>query len=333
MAEAWREGRDIRGERAAGRTGDEAWREGRDIRGEHATGRAERSIATLAGRQHGVASRRQLRHLGLSDDAIDRRIAAGRLHRLHRGVYAVGHTVIGARGRWMAAVLACGDGAALSHEAAAALWGIRRRDAARIDVTVPTTAGRSQRPGLRIHRTRMLRPDEVTAADGIPVTTPARTLLDLAATLDTDALKRALDRAEILELTDYPTLDAVARAHPEHPGSTRLRRTLRTYVAGTVTRSSLEELFLALCRRHGLPAPRVNAYVCGFEVDFLFDEQRLVVETDGWRYHGTRQAFERDRDRDATLLLEGYRTLRVTYHRLQRAPDVVAATLKRLLAA
>jgi Protein of unknown function (DUF559) len=148
------------------------------------------------------------------------------------------------------------------------------------------------------------------ARHGIRVTTPARTLLDLAATVGTDALHRALDRTEILELTDYPALDAIARTHPNHRGATPLRAAVRTWLAGTKIRSDLEELFLALCRRHGPPRPIVNGHVQGFEVDFLFAEQRLIVEIDSWRYHKTSRAFDADRARDAVHLQNGYRTVR-----------------------
>jgi very-short-patch-repair endonuclease len=287
-------------------------------------------IAGLARRQHGVVAVRQLAALGLSPRAVSHRASTGRLHRVHHGVYAVGHTLLGRRGHWMAAALACGPRAGLCDAAAGALWGIRRSDAAQIDVVVPSRGGRS-RAGLRIHRRPSLLPGELITEEGIPVTSPARTLLDLAAILNLDALHRALDRAEMLELTDSPALDAIARAHPNHRGATPLRAALTTYVAGAMTRSDLEERFLALCRRHGLPPPRTNQHVHGFEVDFLFAEQRLVVETDGWRSHRSRRAFERDRDRDAALLLQGYRTLRITHERLRSDPAGVAATLSALL--
>ena len=289
------------------------------------------ALARLVRRQHGVVSRGDLRALGLSDDAIDRRVAAGRLHRLHRGVFAVGHTLLTGKGRSMAAVLACGDGAALFHASAADLLGIRRSDSAWIDVVVPTGAGRAKRAGIRLHRVRTLRADEVTTHDGIRVTTPARTLLDLAATLTRDRLERALDRTEILELTDYPALDAMARAHPHHRGSNKLRAALGTYLAGTMTRSDLEDLFLSICRHHGLPRPRVNHHLAGNEVDFLFVEERLIVEIDSWRYHKTRRAFDQDRARDALHLTLGYRTIRFTDRQLDRDPNGVAATLQAAL--
>src|SRR4051794_18802250 len=287
---------------------------------------SDRELAALAALQHGVVAREQLRGLGLSDTAISQRCRAGRLHRLHLGVYSVGHTVLGVRGRWMAAVLACGSDAALSHASAAALWEIRASDAVYIDVTARRT-GR-KRPGLRIHRPRTLQADEVTERYGIPTTTPARTILDLGAALQPDRLNRLLDEAERRELTDYPALDALARAHPGHRGAAKLMRALRTHTAGAVlTRSELEASFIALCQVHGLESPQVNERLAGLEVDFVFHSHRLAIETDGWEFHRTRQAFERDRRRDAILTRAGYRTLRFTYRQITNEPRTVAATI------
>ncbi len=291
----------------------------------------ERGIASLAGRRHGVVTRGELRQLGFSDSAIDRRVAAGRLHRLHRGVYAVGHDVLTRRGRWLAAVLACGPGAALSHASAAAHWEIRRGEPARVVVSVPTAGGRA-RTRKTVHRRTDLRPDEVTVRHGIPVTTAPRTALDLAATLQRAHLERLLDEIEIRELTDYPALRAIAAAHPGHRGTARLRAALATHDAGSdVTRSGLETCFVQICDAHGLPRPRINQPVAGRTGDFLFPEARVVVETDTWRYHRTRRAFEDDRARDALLARAGYRTLRFTDHHLEVEPAVVAATIAGLL--
>jgi very-short-patch-repair endonuclease len=288
----------------------------------------DRTIADLAGRQYGVVSRDQLRRHGIGDDVIDRRLAGGRLHAIHRGVYAVGHRVLGPHGRFLAAVLACGRDAVLSHASAAELWGLRRSGATVIDVSVPTAGGRS-RPRLRIHRVPSLHASDCDVHRGIPVTSPARTLLDLAAVLDTRGLERALDRAEQLELTDYPALEALARARPGHHGAGELRRALGTHEAGTtLTKSELEELFLALCRRHGLPKPRVNSWLEAKQVDFLFPGHRLIVETDSWMHHRSREAFENDRARDALMARAGYRTLRFTYRQIERDPASVAATLR-----
>jgi hypothetical protein len=284
-------------------------------------------IPLLAARQHGVVSRAQLLGAGLSSSAIARRVRAGALHRVHAGVYSVGHTALGERGRWMAAVLAGGPTAALSHHSAAALWELRPVDPVAVHVMVPRTGARS-RPGLWIHRPRTLRPDEVTARHGIPVTTAVRTILDLAPTLSERDLQRTLEEAIVLRLASATSLDALARSHRGHHGAPKLQRALTTHTPGTtLTRSELEERFLALCAAHGLPRPAVNARVAGLDVDFLFAERRVVVETDGWRYHGHRAAFERDRRRDAALTRAGYRTLRFTHDQVAREPRVVAATV------
>jgi len=293
----------------------------------------DRAIRALAARQHAVVTRAQLRSIGLADSSISQRAATGRLHRLHTGVYSVGHTLLTQHGRWMAAVLACGPDATLSHSSAAALWGLRRSATATIDVTVPRTGKRS-RARIRIHRPRTLHPDETTTRRGIPVTTPARTILDVAATLRQPDLEHVLDRMEILELTDYPSLAALARAHAAHRGAHRLLGILDTHEAGTnLTRSGLEILFRHLCHDHGLPQPRVNTTVEGQEVDFLFEARRLIVETDSWRYHKTRRAFENDRARDAVTTAAGYRTLRFTDRQLTDNPNAVAATLTTILEA
>jgi predicted transcriptional regulator of viral defense system len=288
----------------------------------------DKVVARLAERQHGVVAARQLATIGLSRNAVSARAQAGRLHRVHRGVYAVGHPVLTVNGRRMAAVLAAGPGAALSHASAAALWEIRPTSATRIDVSVRSAAGRGKRPGLRIHRAARLRDDEVTEHHGIRVTTPARTLLDLAATLTPRALERALDEAEIKQLYDRTSLDALARAHAGERGAAALKRAIDDDGDPTVTDSELEELMLALCDEHGLPRPRPRAWVAGLRVDFLFAASRLVVETDGYRYHRTRRAFERDRERDAILARAGYRVLRFTHRQLTKSASEVAATIR-----
>jgi very-short-patch-repair endonuclease/predicted transcriptional regulator of viral defense system len=284
-------------------------------------------VARLAARQHGVVARRQLEATGMSASAVGRWAAEGRLHRVHRGVYAVGHPILTANGRRMAAVLAVGPGAVLSHASAAALWEIRRTSAPRIDVAVRGTGGRAKRSGLRIHRTPTLQADEITGHQGIPVTTPSRTLLDLAATLPRRALERALDEAEVLELYDLSSLDALARAHAGERGAAALQRALDLDGDPALTKSELEERMLALCEAHGLPRPRVNVDVAGLEVDFVFADQRLAVEADSWTYHRTRRAFERERERDAILARAGYRTLRFTHRQLTRRAAEVAETI------
>jgi very-short-patch-repair endonuclease len=298
---------------------------------ECASGHVDAGLAALATRQYGVVSRAQLRSLGLSDGGISARIARGGLVRLHHGVYAVGHTVLVPRGRWLAAVLACGVDAVLSHAAAGALWDLRPSGATVIDVTVAGSGGRRRRPGIRVHRARSLA-GQTTVRDGIRVTTPARTILDLAIGLDGRPLERLLDRAELLRLADRPSLDAMARANAGHSGARRLAATLRDHEPGTtLTRSELEERFLGLCREAGLPRPRVNHHVEGYEVDFVFAAQRLLVETDGWRHHRSRASFEGDRRRDAVHAAAGYRTLRFTHRQLANEAATVIAALATAL--
>jgi very-short-patch-repair endonuclease len=213
-------------------------------------------------------------------------------------------------------------------QSAAALWGLQRGEPTIVDVTAQRT-GR-KRPGIRIHRPRIAA--ETTTHDGIPVTTPARTIIDMAAILTPSRLEALLNQAEIRELTDYPALDAVARAHPGHGGATKLRRTLQTYYAGSdIDRSDLELLFADLCRELDLPTPRVNQRVVGKEVDFLFPGERLIVEIDSWRYHKTRRAFEDDRARDVLTTAAGYRTLRFTDRQLTNRPTEVAAAVHAVL--
>jgi very-short-patch-repair endonuclease len=226
----------------------------------------------------------------------------------------------------MAAVLAGGPRAVLSHRSAGALWGILRDGSARTDVSVPRSGGKH--PGLRVHRPRSLSPGETTTRHRIPTTTPARTILDLAALLNQDQLERLLDQAEIEAVTDHPALRAIAAAHPGHQGAAKLTRTLDHHEAGAIrTRSDLERLFLTICRDHGLPTPLVNQYVDDDQVDFLFPAQRLIVEADSWTYHRTRRRFERDRRRDVAHTLAGYRTLRFTDRDLEDAPTTVANAL------
>lgn len=288
----------------------------------------DRRILALADRQHGVITRHQLMALGLDDRAIGRRVRAGSLHRVHRGVYAVGHPRLTMRGRYLAAVVSYGDRAVASHRTAAVLWGLLPERGPRIDVTVPRGGSRSRRGAIIVHRSA-LAAEDVTVRDGIPVTTPARTIVDLADFLPHRALERVLDEAAYLRL-DLGALEPL----PGRRGSGRLARVLARHDAGSSrTRSWLEERMFALCRRAGLPEPEVNQEIEGHEADFVWRETRLIVETDGWQAHGTRAAFERDRIRDAELTSAGWRVVRITIRRLEEEPEAVAEQLRRLLAA
>jgi very-short-patch-repair endonuclease len=286
----------------------------------------DRRIAALAADQHGVIATRQLVALGLSRQAAEKRVRAGRLHRVHRGVYAVGHECLTRNGRFLAAVLTFGEGAVLSHASAALLWELFRSEPRHVEVTVPGTGGRTRRPGMTVHRGAVAE-SERAVVDGIPATSPVRTLIDLADVLPRRALERALDQAA------YQRLD-LSGLEPRHGrrGAGKLARVLAEHQIGTtLTRSKLEELFLALCRREGLPRPSVNRRIEGHEVDFSWRRRRLIVETDGHAAHGTRGAFERDRVRDAQLTVAGWRVLRVTYRRLVVEPEAAARQLRELL--
>jgi hypothetical protein len=291
-------------------------------------------VAALAGRQRGLVTRRQLLALGLSQRVIDDWIERGRLHPLHRGVYALGHRALASGGGWLAAVLACGDGAVLSHRSAAAHWDLRPSASARVDVSVPGTGGRKRRRGIALHRSATLEPEHVTCHEGIPVTTVARTLVDYAEVVPRRALERAVDQAEIVRRLDATALRALIEPHPRRTGCRRVQALLDSYLVDAgLTRSELEELVLRICDRAGLPRPGVNRRVTGLEVDFVWPAQRLVAEADSRRYHATRRAFERDRERDALLLLHGYRVVRLTERRLTTDPEGVARLLAALLGA
>jgi hypothetical protein len=271
-------------------------------------------------RQHGVVSREQLLVAGFTPRVIDRSVEAGRLHVVHPGVYAVGYVSGSPLQRAMAAVLACD--AVLSHRSAAALWGFGPDWHGDVEVT---TANQHRLRTISAHRSR-LAAGEVARRRGIPVTTVPRTLLDLAAVLDERALARAVNEARVLRLL-RPGL--VLPQRPGRRGVARVRRLIE--LAETPTRSVLEDAFLAIVDRSGLPRPEVNRRVAGYEVDMLWRQQRLVVELDGRRFHNHPDAFERDRRKDAQLLVAGYRVVRVTWRRLVDDPAGEAARLRALL--
>ncbi len=304
------------------------------MRIDHDEASIDARIAELAAAQHGVVALAQLLARGIGVGAVYHRVRSGRLHRLHRGVFAVGHVGITREGRWMAAVLALGKGAVLSHVTAAALWRLRASAASTIHVTVPTIGGRGPRPGIIVHRCRALRPEDATGVDGIPVASVARTLLDVAGMLAPGPLERAVEQSLILRLFDMHAVRALIDADPTRPGARALERIVSTIDdEPTITRSDLEGLMRDLCDAAGIPRPQVNALVEGDEVDFFWREQRLIVETDGHATHGTRAAFERDRARDARLTMLGYRVVRFTHRQLLYERERVASTISALLAA
>lgn len=289
----------------------------------------DQELASLAARQYGVIARGQLLALGVKSDAIDYRLKTKRLHVLHRGVYALGHNRLPLRGRWLAAVLACGDHALLSHHQAAALWGLRRGATAPIHISSRSGRGRS-RKGLVVHEAQIHRED-CAVVDAIPVTSVARTLLDLACVSDEQSLERAFEEADRQGLLTLASLERSCRRGRGRKGTAALRKLLLAAREPIVARSALEERFARFCLEHKLPPPSLNCSVLDFEVDALWPQQRLIVELDGFAFHRHRAAFERDRARDGALQAAGYRVIRLTHRRLEENEGTVAEQLRRLL--
>jgi very-short-patch-repair endonuclease len=275
-----------------------------------------------------VVSRSQLLDAGVSKEVITHRLRTGSLHRLHRGVYAVGYRTSSPLTRAMAAVLVCGPDAVLSHRSAAALWEIGVPWREPIEVTTTRPAARHHR-AVTVHRSRTLTPPQITVHRGVPITTVARTLIDLADVLSDRALARTFNEAQV---TRRISLDELAALLPQLKGR-RAGTRLRPFVdrSDAPTRSVLEDTFLSLVEQHALPRPEVNQRVAGYEVDMLWRDRRVVAELDGRRYHEHDRAFERDRDKDATLVAAGYRVVRVTWRRLVSQPAREAERFRALL--
>ena len=292
----------------------------------------ERAIQALAARQHRIVSLPQLKAFALTASAVRNRVAAGKLRRVHHGVYAVGLAPLSIEAIYMAAVLACGAKAVLSHRSAAAHLGLRPCSRPRVDVTASGRTGRG-RKGIDVHRAAGLEERDVTNVKGIPCTTVARTLLDLAEAVDRTALERAVEQADKLGIFDLTAVvDVTARAGKRN-GAATLKAVLKTYTPEPAfIRSELERRFLALCRTAGLPRPRTNNVTGGEEIDFTWPDRRLMVEADSHRHHGTRAAFERDRRRDQQLTAAGWRVVRFTWRQVDEEPKQVAATLRSLVA-
>jgi very-short-patch-repair endonuclease len=276
-------------------------------------------VARVAARQRGVVSLAQLRGAGLSDGAIKRRVGSGRLHRIHQGVYAVGHPHLTGEGHRWAAVLATGG--VLSHRTAAAMWDLAPWPGGPLEVTTLRRAGSVH--GIRVHTGR-LEPHETTTRDGLPVTTPMRTLLDRATEATRFRLEREVHRAAELHLLDA-SYDPAGRR-----GAARLRAAIATLesAAPRVTKSDMEERFLKLVHHHRLPPPLTNAIVNGHEVDAYWPHARLIVELDSHRHHDNPIAFEEDRAKDQDHVLAGDRVIRLTWTQL--TPQT-AERLRKLL--
>jgi hypothetical protein len=288
-------------------------------------------LAGLAERQHGVVSVRQLEtSLGYSASAVKREVAAGRLHRLHRGVYAIGHRRLSTHGRCLAAVLACGPEALLSHGSAAWLWGIARFGPAPLAVTSPVP--RRPHPPIRLHHSRILSAADRGLEEGVPVTALPRTLLDCAGEFRFSQLQRMLERSEELKLFDLGPVEALLARSGRHPGIGQLRRAIALYQPVPFTRSQFERRFLAAVLRAGVPRPATNFVEAGFELDVYWPEERFAVELDTYATHGTVGAFESDRLRQEDLKLAGIEMTRVTDVRFYREAGAVLERVSMLLA-
>lgn len=282
------------------------------------------TVWELVRRQHGVISGRQLLALGYSTEAIRHRIAKGRLHRLWPDVYAVGRPEVTQEGKWMAAVLTCGDGAVLSHNSAAALWAIRGDPRGPIHISVPSPRD-PRRRGLRVHRRNGM---DATREKGIPVTDPPQTIIDLAPSLTERQLERMVNEADKLDLL-HPEMLRISAAEKGGVGGSRVRTLLdkRTFL---LTDSELERAFIPIAERAGISKPETQVRVNGFKVDFFFRQENLVVETDGLRYHRTPTQQKKDRVRDQDLTAAGVRVLRFTHEQVAHEQDHVADILRRL---
>jgi predicted transcriptional regulator of viral defense system len=292
--------------------------------------RMHRRLAHLADRQHGVVSARQLRALGYSSAAISRATAAGRLHRVHHGVYTVGRSLLSPHGHCRAAVGTCGPDALLSHTSAAWLWGLLPTLRKPIEVSVPRR-GRP-RDRITVHRAPSMGSKDRAEQVGIPVTTIPRAFLDLASSGATRLLQQSVERAERLGRLDLADLDELLRRNAGKPGARRVREATELYRDPAFSRARSELLFLDLIKKAGLPRPALNTFVAGHEIDAYWERERFAVEVDGWEFHRTRAAFEADPLRLEKLKLAGVDAIRITARRIEREPQAVARTLRALLA-
>jgi hypothetical protein len=288
-----------------------------------------RGLGELAQRQHGRVAHRQLLALGFTRSAIGRRIDSGELVSVHPRVYAVGHDVRTAEAAWMAAVLAAGPRALLSHRSAAAAWDLRRTSSGLVEVTAVSRSRRSLR-GVRVHQTRGFHPHDVACIKSIPVTSLARTLLDNAEVLPLRQVIRMIEEAERLQIFDLKALEGLIERSRGRHGIKPLRAAI-SEVNGEPARvnSDWERDFLDFCDDYGLPRPELNVIVEGYEVDALWRDQKLIVELDSWGHHRHRSAFENDRRKYGALQLAGYLVLPITWRRLEEEPEEVACMIRR----
>lgn len=295
-------------------------------------GQADEAISRIAARQRALITRAQLLELGIGRRAIDYAIARGRFHRIHRGIYSlVPFPALPPFAAELAAILACGAAALLSHHSAAGVWGIRPVLDGDVQVTVIGKETGRRRPGIRVHRTEALDPSDIRRHQQIPITSPARTLLDIAPEISGRSLEWALDQALVKRMVSHAAVRAVLAAYPRRPGAPVLAAFLDPDRPTTLTRSHAEEHVLALLRRAGLPVPEVNARVGHYTADFLWRAQKVILEVDGYQYHHTRAAFERDHRRDTEHQLQDFVVLRTTPGLLQHKPYALLVQLATVL--
>jgi hypothetical protein len=302
---------------------------------QHAPGRAwpDREIGALGGRQRTHVTHAQLQDLGVGRGAIWRAARRRRLHRVHHGVYSL--VEVGARpplAAEHAAILACGPRAVISHDSAAVLWGLREPVNDPVTVTMVSAYSGRRRPGLVVHRVSELDRRDIRRRHGLPVTSPARMLLDVTPTLSTRELEQLVDECLVRRLTSRTAIREMLDRYPGRAGSSRLRALIDPDRPTNFTRSQGEELMLALIRRGGLPAPECNVKVQGWEVDFLWRRERLIVEADSWRFHGLQRSYERDHQRDADLERAGFHVLRLTWYQLEFEAEACLVAIATALA-
>jgi very-short-patch-repair endonuclease len=287
---------------------------------------ADRVVQAFAGGQHGIVKWEQVREAGLTKEAVRRRVEAGWLVRLHMGVYAVGHTALTDKSHLIAAVYACGPEALAGYRSAGALWGVLR-SRQRIEVTAPR--GCKPKKGFTVHRSRCIHDEDRALIDNIPVTSLARTLVDLADVLTERQLANAVHEAEVQRLFDLPKIQRVIERLPGRRGRHKLTRVLNAYRdVQPFTRSRAERLVLRMCEDHGLPTPRANTWIGECEVDFHWPDANLVLEFDGGAVHRTTKAFYEDRKRDRRLAAQGIHVVRATD---RDEPAALAAELRAIL--
>lgn len=294
----------------------------------HRERRSHHGLAELARKQHGVVSVWQMADLGYSNEVLRHARKTGRIHPVHRGIYAVGHAQLSRHGECLAAVLSCGDDALLSHRSAAWLWGMTKRFCLPVEVTAASP--RETRSDIRIHSAAALAAQDRASHEGIPVTAVPRTFLDFAA-VDPHYLGQALDNARRLGLLDLISMDELISRSRGFRGVARLRTALKIHRLAAFTRSGLERRFLALVRSAGLSRPSMNVYVEGHELDAYWPAERFAVELDTYDYHGSPAAFEADRIRRENLKLAGIEMTQITGTRMDREPRAVTERLRLLL--